>query len=57
MEYVGIIWGPLINKHPPFKGPKIRIPMIIPIWGRGFIEHGSGLNPKPSATGKGNPKP
>ena len=31
----------MINKPPPFKGLHIRIPIIIPIKGRGFINHGS----------------
>ena len=26
---------PVINKPPPFKAPKIRIPIIIPITGKG----------------------
>ena len=30
----------MINKPPPFTGLKIRIPIIIPIKGRGFINHG-----------------
>ena len=33
----------MINKPPPFKGLNIRIPITIPIKGRGFINHGSGL--------------
>ena len=33
----------MINNHPPFQGLDIRIPIIIPIKGRGFINHGSGL--------------
>ena len=33
----------MINKPPPFKGINIGIPIIIPIKGRGFINHGSGL--------------
>ena len=33
-----------MNKPPPFKGLDIRIPIIIPIQGRGFINHGSGFN-------------
>ena len=33
----------MINKPPPFKGLNIRIPTIIPIKGRGFINQGSGL--------------
>ena len=32
----------MIDK-PPFKGLNIRIPTIIPIKGRGFINQGSGL--------------
>ena len=46
----------MINERPPFKGPNIRIPIVIPIKGRGFINQGCGLglglapetlNPKP----------
>ena len=33
----------MINKPPSFKDLNIRIPIIIPIKGRGFINHGSGL--------------
>ena len=33
----------MINKAPPFKGLNIRIPLIIPIKGRGFINRGSAL--------------
>ena len=33
----------MTNKPPPCKGLKIRIPIIIPIKGRGFINHGSTL--------------
>ena len=33
----------MINKPPPFQGLSIRIPIIIPIKGRGFINRGSGL--------------
>ena len=33
----------MINKHPPFKGLNIKIPIIIPIEGRGFINQGSAL--------------
>ena len=36
----------MINKPPPFKGLHIRIPTIIPIKGRGFINQGSGLDGK-----------
>ena len=36
----------MINKPPPFKGLNIRIPIVIPIKGRGFINQGSTLNPK-----------
>ena len=34
---------PMINKPPPFKGLDIRIPIIIPIKGREFINEGSAL--------------
>ena len=34
----------MINKPPPFKGRNIRIPIIMPTKGRGFINHGSGLS-------------
>ena len=33
----------MINESPPFMGLNIRIPIIIPIKGQGFINHGSGL--------------
>ena len=33
----------MINKPPPFKGLNIRIPITIPIKGRGLINQGSGL--------------
>ena len=33
----------MIYKPPPFKGLDIRITIIIPIQGRGFIKQGSGL--------------
>ena len=33
----------MINKPPPFKGLIIRIPIIIPIKGRGVINQGSTL--------------
>ena len=33
----------MINRPSPFKGLKIRIPITIPIKGRGFINHGFGL--------------
>ena len=32
----------MTNKPPPFQGPDTRIPNIIPIKERGFINHGSG---------------
>ena len=32
---------PVINKPPPFKGLKDRIPIIVPIKVTGFINHGS----------------
>ena len=31
------------HKDPPFKGLDIRIPIIIPIKGRGFTNQGSGF--------------
>ena len=34
---------PLINKPPPFKGLGIRIPIIISIKGRGFVNQGCGI--------------
>ena len=34
----------MINEPPPFKGLTIRIPIIIPIQGRGFINQGSTKN-------------
>ena len=44
----------MINKPPPFQGLNIRIPIRIPVKGRGFITQGSGFgatklhsNPKP----------
>ena len=33
----------MIDEPPPFKDLNIRIPIIIPIKGMGFINHGSGL--------------
>ena len=33
----------MIDTPPPFKGRNIRIPIIIPIKGRGFVIQGSGL--------------
>ena len=33
----------MINKPSPFKGLNIKIPIIIPIKGRGFINQGSGV--------------
>ena len=38
----------MINKPTPFKGLNVRIPIIIPIEGRGFISQGSGLGEDPS---------
>ena len=32
------------DKPPPCKGLSIRIPIVIPIKGRGVINHGSGLS-------------
>ena len=37
----------MINKPPPFKGLSTRIPIIIPIKGRGFINKGSTLVGEP----------
>ena len=34
----------MIDKPPPFKGLDIKITIIIPIKGRGFINLGSGLD-------------
>ena len=34
---------PMINKPPPFKGLNSRIPVIIPMKGRGFVNQGLGL--------------
>ena len=34
----------MINKSAPFKGLNIRIPIFIPIKGRGFINQGSTLH-------------
>ena len=46
--YLGFrAWGscrPIINNPPPFKGLNIRIPTIIPIKGKGFINQGSAFN-------------
>ena len=33
----------MINKPPTFEDLNMRIPVIIPIKGRGFLNHGSGL--------------
>ena len=41
----------MMNKPPPFEGLNLRIPGIIPIKGRGFINQGSGVRgcyPRPS---------
>ena len=40
----------MINKPPPFKGLNIRIPIIIPMKGKGLLVRGLGLrvpSPKP----------
>ena len=34
----------MINKPPPFKCLDVRIPIITPIKGRGFINKGCGLS-------------
>ena len=41
----------MIKNPPPLKGLDIRIPITIPIKGRGFINHGSGLGCHASALG------
>ena len=33
----------MINKPPPFKDLKVRIPIATPVKGSGFVNHGSGL--------------
>ena len=38
---------PMINKPLPFKGLDIRIPILFPIKGRGFINQGSMLSRNP----------
>ena len=43
---------PMINKPPPLKGLIIRIPILMPIKGRGFINKGSTIGREPL-----NPKP
>ena len=35
----------MINKPPVFNDLNIRIPIIIPLYGRGFVNHGSTLGP------------
>ena len=37
----------MINNPPPCKGLNSRIPIIIPVKGRGFINHGFGLGLRP----------
>ena len=37
----------MINEPLPFQDLNIRIPIITRIKGRGFVNHGSGLHPKP----------
>ena len=39
----GLGLDPRLRNPPPFKGLNIRIPATIPIKGRGFTNHGSGL--------------
>ena len=34
----------MINKPPPFQGLNCRIPILIPIKGRGFLNQGSRLS-------------
>ena len=33
----------MINEPPPFQGRNIRIPIVIPMKGKGFLNQGSGL--------------
>ena len=42
---------PMISQPHPFKGLNITIPIIIPIKGRGFINHGSALGVKAQDSG------
>ena len=53
LQSVGDYCRPMINKPPSYKGLNIRNPIISPIMGRGFINHGSGLDNHQSL----NPKP
>ena len=46
----------MIHKPPPFKGLNIRIPIIIPIKGREFVNHGSGLASPDLRYMKGEPR-
>ena len=43
----------MINKAPPFKGLNVRIPILIPIQGRGFINHYITLSPASGNDGFG----
>ena len=43
----------MISKTPPFQGLNIRIPIIIPIRGRGFVNQGSGLGALSTAHSSG----
>ena len=45
----------MISKPPPFKGLNIRIPIIIPIQGRGFNNQGSRLGPRVYNANSGGP--
>ena len=38
-----VLGRPMTNKPPPCKGRNIRIPIVIPIKGRGFINQGFGV--------------
>ena len=40
---LGFNIDPSLQKKTPFKGLNIRIPILIPIKGRGFINQGSAL--------------
>ena len=40
----------MIHRSPPFKGFNIGIPIVIPISGKGFCQHGSKLAGEPEGT-------
>ena len=43
IQGLGLGCRPMIDNPPPFKGLNIRIPVIFPAKGRGFINQGFGL--------------